>query len=95
MQATPAENTTTTTAAAAPNQGRYIVVAVALCVVLSFLIVAGALYFFYQDGPTAFGVGLFTSFWGGGGFGVVLGIAVYNLRIEKLQALGKAARTSG
>lgn len=82
---------TETTTAAEPNQGRYVAIAVALCTVIAFVVVAGALYLFYTDGPTAFGVGLFIAFWGGGGFGVVLGIAVYNLKIE---ALAKAAKAS-
>lgn len=71
----------------AAEQVRYVIVAVVVTMLASFAVIAGALYLWYQEVPLALGVGGFVAFWGGGGFGVVAGMAIYNLKVERREAV--------
>lgn len=82
--------TVQSTAPAAPQQMTYVIRAVIVAFVLSFAIIAGSLLVFNGDVPVALGVGLFTAFWGGPGFGLIAGIALYNLRVERHSRLATA-----
>ena len=64
-------------------EGRFIAVSVVVSFLVSFVVIGGALYYWYREVPLALGVGAFASFWGGGGFGVVVGMALYHLRAER------------
>lgn len=86
--ATQATTTAAVTAADAagdggPDQARYVVAAVVVSFLVSFLAIAGALYLTYDDLTLAAGVGVFAAFWGGGGFGVVAGVALHTLAVER------------
>ena len=62
------------------------VIAVVLSAVIFFLGVGGGLLLYSGEWAFAVGVGLFTAFWGGPGFGIMAGMALYNLKIERLAA---------
>lgn len=62
---------------------RYVVTAVVVSIVVAFATITGALLLFHGEVPQAVGVGAFTAFWGGGGFGVVVGMALHQLRVER------------
>ena len=66
-----------------PTAPRYVIVGIAVATVVAFATIAGTLYGFYGDATQALGVGLFASFWGGPGFGLIAGIAVHNLAVER------------
>ena len=65
-----------------PTAVRYVVTGIAAATVIAFATIAGALYGFYGDATQALGVGLFASFWGGPGFGLIGGIAVHSLAVD-------------
>lgn len=67
----------------APNQVMYIGVSIAVCTLLFLVAIGGGLYLFYEEVPLAVAVGLFTAFWGGPGFGLMAGMALYNLAVER------------
>jgi hypothetical protein len=66
-----------------PTAVRYVVVGIVAATLLAFASIAGALYAFYGDTTQALGVGLFASFWGGPGFGLIGGIAVHDLAVQR------------
>ena len=66
-----------------PTAARYVMTGIAAATVIAFATIAGSLYGFYGDATQALGVGLFASFWGGPGFGLIGGIAVHNLAVER------------
>jgi len=73
----------TTAADRPPEVVRYVVVGIIAATVVAFATIAGTLYGFYGDATQALGVGLFAAFWGGPGFGIIGGIAVHNLVVER------------
>lgn len=71
-------------ASPAPSQSRYVAVSVAVTFVLFLVGVGGGLWLYEGEFVFGFGVGLFTAFWGGPGFGVMAGMSLYNLKVERL-----------
>lgn len=67
----------------APSQAAYVGISIAVCTLVFFLGIGGGLYLFYGEVPLAVAVGLFTAFWGGPGFGLMTGMALYNLALER------------
>lgn len=68
--------------AGAPNLANYLIWSVAITTVLFIVGVGGGLYLYSREVPLSFGVGLFTAFWGGPGFGLMAGFALHALRSE-------------
>ena len=68
---------------APPTAARYVAIGIVAATLIAFATIAGTLYGFYGDATQALGVGLFASFWGGPGFGLIGGIAVHNLAVER------------
>ena len=66
-----------------PRQATYVIAAVIVTSLLFFFGLGGALLLFTGEVPLAFGVALFTAFWGGPGFGVMAGMALYDLRAHR------------
>ena len=66
-----------------PKQSTYVITAVAVTSLLFFVGLGGALLLFTGEAPLAFGVALFTAFWGGPGFGLMAGMALYDLRTNR------------
>ncbi len=67
----------------APSQVKYVVVSTIVATVLFLVGVGGGVLASGGDPAGAFGVGLFTAFWGGPGFGLMAGFALYNLTVER------------
>ena len=66
-----------------PRQATYVITAVVVTSLLFFFGLGGALLLFTGEVPLAFGVALFTAFWGGPGFGLMAGMALYDLRVNR------------
>ena len=66
-----------------PRQATYVITAVVVTSLLFFFGLGGALLLFTGEVPLAFGVALFTAFWGGPGFGLMAGMALYDLRVTR------------
>ena len=66
-----------------PRQATYVITAIIVTSLLFFFGLGGALLLFTGEAPLAFGVALFTAFWGGPGFGLMAGMALYDLRVHR------------
>jgi len=66
-----------------PKQSTYVIAAVIITSLLFFFGLGGALLLFTGEVPLAVGVALFTAFWGGPGFGLMAGMALYDLRVHR------------
>ena len=66
-----------------PRQATYVITAVIVTSLLFFFGLGGALLLFTGEVPLALGVALFTAFWGGPGFGLMAGMALYDLRVHR------------
>lgn len=82
-----------TTALAAPDDAerrdmvrmvRTVIASTVAAVTIAFALITGGILLVHDDVATAVWVGTFTAFWGGGGFGVMAGIAIHNLRVERV-----------
>lgn len=72
------------TAHGEPNQVAYVIAAVAVTFLLFLVGVGGGVWATSGEMVSGMAVGLFTAFWGGPGFGIMAGMALYNLRLERL-----------
>jgi len=66
-----------------PNQAKYVITSVVVATVLFFLGVGGGVWLSGGDPMGSLGVGFFTALWGGPGFGLMAGFALYNLSLER------------
>src|SRR6478609_1434991 len=65
-----------------PGIGRSMVIGCAIGVTLSMVVVVSGMLALGVETPSAIGLGLFVSFWGGLGFGTMFGGVAYATRIE-------------
>lgn len=69
-----------------PDQTRYLIVSVVVATLIFLVGVGGGIWLAGADIPGSLGVGAFAAFWGGPGFGLMAGFALYNLSVERRAA---------
>lgn len=85
-----ASQTTTAATTGGPSaMARTVITSIAVATVVTFLVIAGTLYLFYGEAPQALVVGTFVAFWAGPGSGVIAGLALYNLRVDRVAAMAR------